>query len=108
MRYSWKTPWGVERAQKHHSCAENNPYRELDEKAVKTAAFVGEGPIAECEMSLDDARERIDGAYRKIQEAEEKKKALAEELKKKEALLETAKPYRDLHSTFPASCASKR
>ena len=78
-------------------CAENNPYRELDEKAVKTAAFVGEGPIAECEMSLDDARERIDGAYRKIQEAEEKKKALAEELKKKEALLETAKPYRDLH-----------
>ena len=78
-------------------CAENNPYRELDEKAVKTAAFVGEGPISEREMSLDDARERIDGAYRRIQEAEEKKKALAEELKKKEALLETAKPYRDLH-----------
>ena len=78
-------------------CADNNPYRELEEKAAKAAAFVGEGPVSEQEMTPDDAEKIIEGACSRIREAEDAGKVLLEELKKKEDLLEAVRPYRELH-----------
>ncbi len=78
-------------------CADNNPYRELEEKAAKAAAFVGEGPVSEQEMTPDEAEKIIEGACSRIREAEDAGKVLLEELKKKEDLLEAVRPYRELH-----------